>query len=122
MQIFLEALEKNLRIQTTAGLLDLYQLMSLDKKILNDVAIALDNELEKTGKKSFIKSVKSGNKALQLKLDVVVAIINYKVEKEEATFAKLEEQERRAKILKAIEAKKEDQFNNLSIEELEKML
>ncbi len=122
MQIFLEALENKVRIQTTAGLLDLYQLMSLDVNVLNDIAVALDNEIEKTGKKSFIKSVKPGNKALQLKLDIVVAMINYKQEKAETATAKLEDKKRRDKVLKALEAIEEKEFNNLPKEELLKML
>ena len=81
MQIFLEALENKVRIQTTAGLLDLYQLMSLDVNVLND-----------------------------------------KQEKAETATAKLEDKKRRDKVLKALEAIEEKEFNNLPKEELLKML
>ncbi len=122
MDMYKQAVLDKVRIKTNKGELPLEQVATLDKNELNDLAVGLEEEYLKSGKKSFlaVKSVK--NKAIKLQLDLVVDLLNTKLEAEEIATQAREDKEHNNKIIALIAEKKDESLKGLSIKELEKQL
>lgn len=106
--MYKELLRKKERFQTTKGNLSLEQLWDLTANELNDLAVALDSAYEASGKKSYITTRSVKDKTTKQKFDVVIDILNTKLEEAAEAVARKERKEKNAKIL-AIIADKEDE-------------
>jgi hypothetical protein len=89
---------------------------------LDEVAVAIHNQIEAAGKVSFVVKKTSATEILQIKLDIVKHIIAFK--QAEATRKQKEAaaREQKAKLLEIRERKQSDAMGNLSIEEIDAML
>ena len=118
--MYKEASMLKLRVQTQRGLLAAEQLWDLDKNELDSLAVQLEEEYKKSGKKSYLvkKSVK--DRLLKLRFDIVLDILTTKVEREESDLSDLERKQHNEKIDSIIARKQEQELENLSIKELEK--
>jgi hypothetical protein len=85
---------------------------------LDDIAISLSQKLRDSTTTSFVSETKTANKELQLKFDVVKAVIATRLaEKEEAQKARLNS-EKKQKILALIDQKENEKLAGQSLEDL----
>ena len=120
--MYKQATRDGLRIQTTKGPLSNEQLCGLSVNDLNDTAVSLDEEYEKSGKKSFLVSKSVKDKTAKLKLDIVLDILNTKVEEAEIAATKKANREHNQKILGLINEKKDGELAGKSIKQLTALL
>lgn len=120
--MYKEASRLQLRVQTNKGLLSIEQLWSLSVADLDALAVSLEDEYKASGKKSFltVRSVK--DKTAKLKFDIVLDILNTKVEEAEVAKQKKDDKEHNDKIFKLIAEKQEAGLSKLSIRQLEAQL
>lgn len=122
MDNFKEASKQKLRFTTKWGSLTPEQLWDLSVKDLDTLAVSLEEEHKESGKKSFLVSKSVKDKTAKLRFDVVLDILNTKVEEEAEALQKKEDKEHNKKIIALIEEKKDGALKGKSIKELQKML
>jgi hypothetical protein len=122
MSNFKEASRQKLRFTTSKGLLTVEQLWDLSLTELDALAVALETEHEKSGKKSFLikKSVK--DKTAKLRFDVVFEVLTALAEEAETVKTAKEIKEHNEKIYQLIAEKQEEGLKGKSEKELKAML
>lgn len=88
---------------------------------LDDVANTIFKGIKDTGV-SFVKTVSRGDSTLNLKLNVVKAVIAYKLEAREAAERSVEKKAKQQQLLALIGEKQHDAMKGKSIEQLQKEL
>jgi hypothetical protein len=125
--LFEIAARKKFRFPSNKGLLTVEQLYDLPltgATSLNSVAIAIDDELETTGRRSFVSEActNPGRRELALKLDIVKHVISTKQDEAAARAEAAERKERKQKLLAAIEAAEGRELGAASSADLRKQL
>jgi len=122
------ACQINLRVPTIKGLIPIEQLKSLGKnrketiKLLDELAVDLEEQFNNSGRKSFLTKQTKKNTELKLALDIVLDILGDLVAEEEKLANKEEDKKFNQKILAAMAKKKDEEFEDASYEELQNML
>lgn len=111
-----------LRVETGKGALSVEQLWQLPVEALDALAVSLEEKHKQSGKKSFLVAKSKKDKVAKLKFDVVLDILNVKVEERDALSSAAETKAHNQKIMDLIAEKKEGALKDLSIEELEAKL
>jgi len=122
MDNFKLASQQKLRFQTSKGLLSTEQLWDLSLNDLDTLAVLLEEESTKAGRKSFLVRSSAKDKTAKLKFDIVIDILSTKVEDANAASEAQEIKEHNKKIINLISEKKEESLKGKSIAELEAML
>ncbi len=122
MDYFKLAIMQKLRIQTNKGLLSSEQLGDLSIDELDSLAVSLDIEHKESGKKSFINKTSEKDATTKLKFEVVLGILNTKVEEAQRLARKKEVKEHNAKILAIMADKEDETLKGKSKKQLEAML
>jgi len=120
--IFKKASRKKLRFATPAGNLSTEQLWDLHLTDLDSLAVSLEEKAKQSGRKSFLETPKVENETDQLRFEIVLDILQTKQKDAETAAKTAETKARNQKIMALIQEKKEGKLQELSIEELEKML
>lgn len=120
--MYKEASKQKLRIQTSKGLLTVEQLWDLPVAELDKTAVALQEEYKESGKKSFLIVKSTKDKVLKLKFDIVLDILNTKIDEAAVLTSARETKEHNQKILKMIAEKQDQDLAGKSVKELEAML
>lgn len=122
MDNFKSAAQQKLRINSPRGPLSAEQIWDLPVTELDALAVNLQEEYEKSGKKSFLAAKSVKDKATKLRFDIVLDVLNTKVEEQEVATAKKERKDHNKKILELIAEKKDDSLKGKTIKQLEAML
>lgn len=122
MSNFKEAVKSKLRISTTVGLLSVEQLWDLPLVQLDKIAVDLEEQYKESGKKSFLVSKSKKDKDIKLAFDIVLEILEDKVEERDLAAKASTVKEHNQKILSKIQEAKDKELDGLSAEELEKLL
>lgn len=122
MSNFKEAVKSKLRISTTVGLLSVEQLWDLPLAQLDKIAVDLEEQYKESGKKSFLVSKSKKDKDIKLAFDIVLEILEDKVEERDLAAKASTVKEHNQKILSKIQEAKDKELDGLSAEELEKLL
>jgi hypothetical protein len=122
MDNFKEASKQKLRFITSRGSLTTEQLWDLPLEELDNLAVSLEAEHKQSAKKSFLDKTSTKDKTAKLKFDIVLDILNTKVEEANALTEAKEIKEHNKKIIELIAEKKDESLKGKSIKELEKML
>ena len=122
MSNFKEAVKSKLRISTTVGLLSVEQLWDLPLAQLDKIAVDLEEQYKESGKKSFLVSKSKKDKDIKLAFDIVLEILEDKVEERDLATKASTVKEHNQKILSKIQEAKDKELDGLSAEELEKLL
>ena len=109
MENFKSASQQKLRFQTNKGLLSVEQLWDLSLEDLDALAVSLETEHKESGKKSFLVKTSAKNKIAKLRFDVVLDVLNTKVEEMQAVQEAAEIKEHNKKII-ALIAEKQDGY------------
>lgn len=122
MENFKLASKQKLRFQTNKGLLSVEQLWDLSLQDLDVLAVAMEAEHKESGKKSFLIKTSVKDKTAKLKFDVVLEILNTKIEEMQAAQEAAEIKEHNKKIISLISEKQDESLKGKSIKQLEAML
>lgn len=117
-----EASRLGLLIPTSKGNLTITQLWQLPLSELDTLAVTLEAVCENTKSKSFLDKRKKEDKTSKLMFDIVLDILQTKVEEKEAATDARETKEYNQKILAIIKEKQDEKFRGKSVEELEALL
>lgn len=122
--IYKKALQENLRFETTKGLLTVEQLFDLSMTALGRVVRNLNKQRRKDNddELSFLDETSTSDPTLELKFEIVKDIYQTKKQEREDLKNARSKKEHNDKILSLIAKKKEQDLENLPIEELEKQL
>lgn len=120
--MFKQATKQKLRFATNKGYLSVEDLWDLSLPSLDKIAVALDEELAKSPRKSFITDNTPKNDELELKFNIVKEIITTKMkEKSDKEIAKDKAAEK-ARLTELLAKKRSEKLESLSEEELMKRL
>ncbi len=121
MSNFKQASKEKLRFETTKGNLSTEQLWDLTITDLDVLAVKLEEQHKESGRKSFVvkKSVK--DKTAKLRFDIVLEILNTKMEEAETAQDAADVKQHNANIDARIAAAKDRELDGLSVAELEKL-
>ncbi len=122
MNNFKEVSKQKLRISTSKGLLSIEQLWDLSLTELDTLAVSLQEEHEKSGKKSFLTKTTAKDKIAKLKFDVVLEVLIDKNDEAQALSEAKEIKEHNQKIIQLISEKQDESLKGKSIKQLEAML
>ncbi|HNI02884.1 MAG TPA: hypothetical protein PLO94_11060 [Chitinophagales bacterium] len=122
MENYKEVIRKKVRFATEKGELSVEQLWDLTIPQLDKLAVSLDEKYKNSNTKSFVEKKTTKDKDLKLQLDVVLDILETKVDEAELVKQRAERKERNQKIYKLIEEKKDKALEGKSIKELTAML
>ena len=122
MSIFLKATRDRIRFQTSVGSLSTEQLWDLNLNQLDTLAVSLEKAYENSKGKSFLDRKSKKDKGIKLQFDVCLAILEYKKAAEGKAATAADTRAHNQKILSLIQSKKEQELQELSVEELEDML
>lgn len=122
MENFKLASQQKLRFQTNKGLLSNEQLWDLSITDLDVLAVSLDDEHKQSGKKSFLVKTSVKDKTAKLRFDIVLDILNTKVEEMQAASEAAEIKEHNKKIITLISEKQDESLKGKSVKQLESML
>lgn len=120
--LFEVASRNKFRFPSDRGDLTTEQLWDISLKTLNEVAVNIYNELEKSGKINFITETTSANKELTQKLDLIKQIIAIRKEIAQAKANSLQNAEMRKALREQIAAHKNAALLTGTVEELEARL
>lgn len=121
MDLHKQANFERIRVQTKKGPLSAEQLALLSNDDLNELALELDEEVNKS-KKSFLSEKTSEDKLLKFKFDLVLDILNTKIETQKAAREAMEIKKHNQEIDTIIAEKiKDDMVNKKTIKQLEAM-
>ncbi len=121
MDLYKKAAIDGTRVQTKRGSLSAEQLYTLDVNDLNDAVVALDAEIEKAPKKSYLTKTSVSDLKLQHKRDLVLDILQTKIAAEEAATNAAEIKAHNKKIDALIAQQDEKALQGMSKEELLKL-
>lgn len=122
MENFKLASQQKLRFHTNKGMLSTEQLWDLSLEELDALAVSLEAEHKESGKKSFLTKTSVKDKTAKLRFDVVLDVLNTKVEEAQALQEAFEIKEHNKKIIQLISEKQDESLKGKSIKQLEAML
>jgi len=120
--MYKEAAKQKLRFSTPKGSLSVEQLWDLSITDLDTLAVSLEESYKNSKGKSFLDKRTTKDKGLKLQFDIVLDVLNSKVEDSEALRDAADVKEHNQKILKLISEKKDGELAGKSVKELEAML
>lgn len=120
--MYKEAAKQKLRVPTSKGNLSVEQLWDLSLADLDTLAVSLDEGYKSSKGKSFLDTRTTKDKGLKLQFDIVLDILQSKVEDNNAIKDAREIKEHNQKILGLIVEKKDEALKGKSVKELENML
>lgn len=120
--LFVTAAIKKYRFDTSRGQALTEDLFELNLESLDKIAVNLDEQIQKAGKKSFIGKRLDSTGELENKLEIVKFVIEYKQEKAEAAKNRAAKAEQKAFLLDLKRRKEVAALENLSTEEIDKQL
>ena len=121
MEIYKEALMRKLRFKSSVGNISTEDLFSLPLEELDSIAKNLHKQKENTTI-SFVKKQTDKSKLIELMFNVVLDVINTKLEEQEKAKKAAEEKARKQKILEIIESKEMEDLKKLPLDELKKLV
>jgi hypothetical protein len=122
MSNYKEASRIGLRINTIKGSLSVEQLWSLTLPQLDELAVSLEDNVEKSVTKTYLKKRTNKNKLAQLSFDIVLDILQTKMAEAEELQSANEIKKHNDKILTLIAEKQEEDLRGKSAEELQALL
>lgn len=116
------AARKKFRFDSTKGQLQVEDLFDLPLNSLDTIAVALDEKIQKAGRKSFVakKSVSTGDD--ESKLEIVKFVIETKQTEAEIRKTKEANESQRVFLKGLLEKKNMEKLESLSPEEIQKQL
>lgn len=122
MEIYKQVIQRNVKIKTTKGDVTPQQLFTMSIEELNATAVELSDAYEKSGGKSFIAKRTVKDKDIKLQLDIVLDVLNTKMDEQEKAATRAANKAHNRQILELIAQKQDEQLKGKSLKQLEAML
>lgn len=127
VNIFEQATRKRIRFTTTLGQLnveDVWQLPLISNKGVNldNLAMQLQEECAEKCRTSFVQKAETKDEDAQLRFDIVLHIINVKLDEQEEAQKAADRRAHQQRIMALIERKELEQFDQKSLDELREEL
>jgi len=122
MSLFEKAAKQKLRFNSNKGQLTVEDLFDLSLTSLDNIAKAVNRKLKDEVEESFIQKKSTASTELELQLDILKYIIEYKTSVEEANKKRAETVARKHQIEEILMRKKSQELEDLSVDELQAML
>lgn len=120
--MFENALKNGFRYPSNKGLITTEDLFWLSLNDLNEIAKKINKLIKDSEEESFIPGPNFNNNNDSKRLDIVKHIINLKINEQNAKMIEKSNAEKRQRIMELINKKDEESLENMSKEELEKLL
>ncbi|EJD3358066.1 hypothetical protein M1Y69_003550 [Salmonella enterica] len=122
--MFDQATRLKLRFNSNKGLLSVEQVWDLNLNALNEMAKDLSRQVKEAAsdEEDFIGAKSAVDSQLQLRFDIVKAIIGVKLKERDESATAAERKANNQIILELIQRKKQQELEGKSVEELEKLL
>ncbi|EHJ9376142.1 hypothetical protein KB816_002851 [Salmonella enterica] len=122
--MFDQATRLKLRFNSNKGLLSVEQVWDLNLNALNEMAKDLSRQVKEAAsdEEDFIGAKSAVDSQLQLRFDIVKAIIGVKLKERDESATAAERKASNQVILELIQRKKQQELEGKSLEELEAML
>lgn len=117
--MYKKAAKQKLRFITSVGHLSVEQLFDLTLSQLDRLAVSLQDEYKASGKKSFLEAKSTKDKLIKLRFDIVLDVLNTKVDNSAKASKASETRTHNAKIDAIIASKQDEDLKGMSIEQLE---
>lgn len=104
------------------GLVSVEDLWDISLEGLDSIYKTLNTELKKVNEDSLLEPKTTGSEKLSNMIEIVKHIVGVKIAERDARLNDLVRKEQKQKILEAIDAKKNENLRNASLEDLQKML
>lgn len=116
--VFVAATRQKLRFPSNRGNVGVEDLWDLSLDELDTIAKGINKQAKDSTEESFVKKVTVADKKLTARLDIVVFIINTKLEEEEKRKTAAERRTKRNQLLELISQKENDAMSRKSIASL----
>lgn len=120
--LFVTAAVKKFRFSTNRGQLTTEDLFDLSLTSLDNIAVSLDEQVQKAGRKSFIGKRSDSTTDLENQLEVVKFVIAAKQEEAEVKKVRAEKSARRQFLMALKEKKVMEGMESMSVADIEKEL
>ena len=125
--MFEKAVRTKLRFDTSVGSLSVEDLWDLPlttkgRPNLDDIARALHKKLRSGDDVSFVETERKSDATIQLAFDIVKHIIDVRLAENAATRLEKERADKKQKIMSIIAAKQDESLQNMSLEDLTKLM
>ena len=120
--MFKKASRLRLLLNSSKGFLTIEDLWDLSLQELNVLAKSLKRELKANEEEDFLEEKSEVDTITKLKFDIVLEVLNTKKVELKAQQDEIAIKQHNQKILAKIASKQESELDNLSVEELEKLL
>uniref|UniRef100_A0AAU8GK57 Phage protein n=1 Tax=Salmonella phage vB_STmST313_KE27 TaxID=3161178 RepID=A0AAU8GK57_9CAUD len=122
--MFDQATRLKLRFNSNKGLLSVEHVWDLNLNALNELAKDLSRQVKEAAsdEEDFIGVKSAVDSQLQLRFDIVKAIIGVKLKERDESATAAERKANNQAIMELIQRKKQQELEGLSVEELEKLL
>ena len=115
------ATRKKLRF-SFKGWVSVEELWDLSVEDLDSIFKALNSQLKEINEESLLKTKTKENKELDTKIEIIKYIVKVKLEEEDLRLKAKERREKKQRIMEIMAAKQDETLQNMSMEELERML
>lgn len=120
--LFIEASRRKLRFNSTKGALDISDLWDVPLTFLDNLAVALEEQIQKAGKKSFLAKRSASTLELDISFEIVKYILETRVAENEAAKEKAKKQDEKAFLTGLLKEKQMDAIKSLTPEEIQSKL
>lgn len=120
--LFITAARKQFRFESTKGLLTVEDLFILNLAALDSIAVALDEKIQKLGRKSFVQKKVASTSDFEDQLEIIKFIIETKQAEAEESKKRAANAAQRAFLLNLKEKKQMQQLEELSLADIDKQL
>lgn len=122
MNIFEKGVRSKVRFQSEKGNLTIEDLYDLSLAQLNRLAKKLSKALKESAEEDFLEDKSAEDTYMKLQFDIVLHVLTTKKEENEARKNAVAKKAQREKILEAIARKQDESLENMSEDELKKLL
>lgn len=104
------------------GMISVEDLWDLNVRELDSIFKTLNSQLKQVKEESLLEVKTSQDKELDIKIEIVKYIVGVKLEEENSRLKAKENKEKKQKIMELMARKQEEGLQNMSMEDLQKML
>lgn len=120
--MYKKAAQLKLRFTTVHGTLSVEQLFGLSLHELDKLAVSLEKQYKASKGKSFLAVKAEKDKTTKLRFDIVLDILQTKVEERDTRLEEAEVREHNQEIMRLIKEKEKSELSEKSIKELKAMI
>ena len=120
--LFIQASRRKLRFSSSKGSLGIDDLWDLSLPSLDAIAVNLDEQIQKVGKKSFLAKRAASTLELDIAFEIVKFVLETRVAENEASKLKADKEAQKAFLTNLLKEKQMDEIKGLSAEEIQKKI